>query len=570
MRTRTCLFRWLSSSLLASLIIIPLSWVALPQSRTLDPVAIVVTAFDDGFVQDGKCSLREAVQAANIDQAVDACTAGSGADTISLAAGTYRLTRAGANEDQNQTGDLDILADLKLQGAGAARTIVDGGMLDRVLHIGPGAEVALNDLTVTNGAAPAAATGQAGNPGGGVLNEGDLALRHCKVSRNVAGAGSRDGGHDGGHGGGIFNQGSAIVAFCEISENTAGAGTDVGTGDGGRGGRGGGIFNAGVLTLTLSSVLTNTAGAGGKSQNVMDFGGIGGAGGGIANAGSLVVEQSRIGANRSGRSATRPGAEGGGIYNSGTITLLASTVDHNETVPGSTEISPPGIDGGSGGPGAGIFNAGTLLAQNCTISGNRTADGQLPGGGTHSYGGDGGDGAGIFNELRLVLDDCTVTENVTGAGAPAGPGGILPEGGRAGNGGGIFNAGTTTATVELRNVILAGNKTAGQGPECMGVVNSRNFNLILTIAGCARQGELDKNIVGQDPLLLPLGDYGGTTATHGLGVGSPAIDAGSCINSLGQVVGTDQRSQVRPQLVTCDIGAYEANYIVGFLPSIGR
>src|SRR4029453_4363971 len=49
---------------------------------------------------DADCSLREAVIAANSTPIT--------ADTISLPAGTYTLTRSGANEDAGSTGDLDI------------------------------------------------------------------------------------------------------------------------------------------------------------------------------------------------------------------------------------------------------------------------------------------------------------------------------------------------------------------------------------------------------------------------------------------------------------------------------
>ena len=53
-------------------------------------------------------SLREAIQAANTDLAVDACPAGGAADTMMVPAGVYLLTLAGAGEDGNATGDLDV------------------------------------------------------------------------------------------------------------------------------------------------------------------------------------------------------------------------------------------------------------------------------------------------------------------------------------------------------------------------------------------------------------------------------------------------------------------------------
>jgi CSLREA domain-containing protein len=46
---------------------------------------IVVNTDQDELNSDGDCSLREAIEASNTDTAVDACAAGSGADTITFA-----------------------------------------------------------------------------------------------------------------------------------------------------------------------------------------------------------------------------------------------------------------------------------------------------------------------------------------------------------------------------------------------------------------------------------------------------------------------------------------------------
>jgi uncharacterized protein (DUF2141 family) len=64
----------------------------------------------------------------------------------------------------------------------------------------------------------------------------------------------------------------------------------------------------------------------------------------------------------------------------------------------------------------------------------------------------------------------------------------------------------------------------------------------------------DTNIVGQDPLLHPLADYGGPTLTHAIKDGSPVIDAGSNPASLS----SDQRGTGFPRQVdTVDMGAVE-------------
>jgi hypothetical protein len=56
-----------------------------------------------------------------------------------------------------------------------------------------------------------------------------------------------------------------------------------------------------------------------------------------------------------------------------------------------------------------------------------------------------------------------------------------------------------------------------------------------------------------DPLLGPLANNGGTTRTHALLPGSPAIDAGFAIEGID----TDQRGQARNAGAAPDIGAYE-------------
>jgi len=53
----------------------------LPTAANADTI-INVNTTDDELNSDGDCSLREAIRAANSDAAVDACLAGSGADTI--------------------------------------------------------------------------------------------------------------------------------------------------------------------------------------------------------------------------------------------------------------------------------------------------------------------------------------------------------------------------------------------------------------------------------------------------------------------------------------------------------
>lgn len=71
------------SLLLLFILILPTPGGArsLDQARGSENILSVNTVVD-ASADDGKCSLREAIQAANTDTAVDTCPAGDGADTI--------------------------------------------------------------------------------------------------------------------------------------------------------------------------------------------------------------------------------------------------------------------------------------------------------------------------------------------------------------------------------------------------------------------------------------------------------------------------------------------------------
>lgn len=93
-----------------------------------------------------------------------------------------------------------------------------------------------------------------------------------------------------------------------------------------------------------------------------------------------------------------------------------------------------------------------------------------------------------------------------------------------------------------------------------GTVGTLAFNLIESTSNCFVTGPQSGNITGQDPSLGPLGNNGGSTQTHALLLGSPAIDAGApagCIDDLSNPLTIDQRGGQRPVNGICDIGAYE-------------
>jgi CSLREA domain-containing protein len=241
---------------------------------------VTKTADTNDGTCDSDCSLREAIIAAN---------ANAGADVITLPAGHYTLTIAGTNEDAGATGDLDIVGDLTINGAGASTTIVDGGGIDRVFHIVSAFTVIFNDLQIFNGFLPFA-------NGGGLLNEGTATLNNCIVGENAT---------PNGDGGGIYNDDTMTISGGVIAENAA------------TNGDGGGIYDNGVsITITNTTIAANLA-PGGDGAGVY-FNGV-----------DATMSQSAI----FGNSAS--GGDGGGIYaNGNTLNMTNCTIQGNDAFDG--------------------------------------------------------------------------------------------------------------------------------------------------------------------------------------------------------------------------------------------
>jgi len=425
---------------------------------------INVNTTDDELNNDGDCSLREAIRAANTDAAVDACPAGCGADTINLPAGTYNLTIAGAGEDAALTGDLDITQNLTINGAGAATTVIDGGGLDRVFHALSG-NVTFSNVTIRNG--------------------------------NVTGNGA---GIEYGSVG--FSGGTLTIQNATISGNTA-------TASGG----GANIFsgcNSCTINITNSTFDGNSTGDDGGGFHVRS-----------ANNVTVNITDSTFQNNTASDA-------GGALY----LPLSSSTIN----ITGSTFTGNTAGTGASGGAITGP-NVNVWNITNSTFSGNTAG----------ASGGAIAAANGTYN-----LNNLTITNNT----ADVAPGGF------AGNGGGI--SASSWVTVNVKNTIVAGNTDiGGQAPDCSGTLNSQGYNLIQNTAGCTIGGDPTGNITGQNPNLGPLAlNPPGTTATHALLAGSPAIDtANPAVPGSGgnACEATDQRGVARPQPTggDCDIGAFE-------------
>ncbi|GBC84338.1 hypothetical protein HRbin11_00763 [bacterium HR11] len=315
----------------------------------------------------------------------------------------------------------------------------------------------------------------------------------------------------------IFITGGGTITLGSTLPNiVSGAGTLTINGGGTIAISGGGSVRVMVVNSGANLTLQNITIANGKGSS-FDYGG------GISNAGTVTVTNSTF----AGNSAH---ILGGGIYNVGVMKIINSTFAGNSATGGGAirnnsilTVINSTFAGNSAGSGGAIENVGTITMTNCTVSGNSA-----------------GAGGGILNAGTLTMTNCTVSGNTSSGG------------------GGIHNVGT----LNLNNSIVANNVSNGGHPDIDGPVSSGDFNLIKDTTGTSLPPGSTHYITGQDPKLLPLGNYGGPTQTHALLGNSPAIDRGS--NDLakdpdGNPLTTDQRGSARVVNNTVDMGASEAN-----------
>lgn len=158
---------------------------------------VTKTADTNDGICDSDCSLREATIAANSN---------TGADTISIPAGTYTLNIAGSEENASATGDLDITDPVKIQGAGSGQTIIQAGAnsassIDRVFEILPPSTSSTNPLDVTMSGLTIrygrVSTGSGFNDSGAGINAKvgttSLTLNNVTVSNNESADGNGGG-----------------------------------------------------------------------------------------------------------------------------------------------------------------------------------------------------------------------------------------------------------------------------------------------------------------------------------------------------------------------------------------
>lgn len=296
---------------------------------------------------------------ATVEAAVDAAPAGA---TVTIGAGAY-------------AGQISITKDVTIAGAGAGQTILTGGA--PIVTIAAGSTATISGVTVSG------AVG--GILGGGIHNEGTLALRSCTVSGNSASTG-----------GGIYNATGASVTLtdCTVSGNSAG--------------NGGGIYSiggGGSVALTNTTVSGNSASGNG--------------GGVFTGTGSVQSVDSTVSGNTAG-------SEGGGVFsNGGSLSATGGAVAGNSALVGggvynlggTASLAGGGLSSNTAALGGGLYNtnAGSAALSTETVASNSAS---LYGGGIYTASG-----------TTLSVTGSSLTGNKAGAA-----------------GGAVYKAGTVTAT----------------------------------------------------------------------------------------------------------------------------
>ena len=274
--------------------------------------AIVVNSAGDTTADDGACTLREAVTAANTDTASGAsageCGKGFEADTITFDGGLSGSTiTLGGSE-------IAITSPIAMTGPGSDSLTVSGNNASRIFLIdgqSSGATVSIEDVTLTAGAAAS---------GGAIYNRESLTLTRVALTGNTATA----------RGGAIQQQsgGSTTIVESDLSGNVASSGY------------GGAAYAMGApISITDSTLTGNSARLGGALY----------ATGGSA---TLSISNSTLADNTAGNA-------GGAVYGAyaALVTLDSSTLSDNTAA-------------NRGGAVALYYNGATARATDTTFSAN--------------------------------------------------------------------------------------------------------------------------------------------------------------------------------------------------------
>lgn len=496
---------------------------------------ITVTTTDDTIADDGHCSLREALVAAQTNKAYHGCPAGSstGVDTITMWASGQAYSVASAYTPLTGAVTIDGRGGyFYLSPAAANFFVVNGGTTtlknmtltgagDTAIQVNNGATLALTSVSISSNS-PSDAF---------LVNSGSKVIVTASTvsSNSTSGLGT------------FYSvAGSVTVTNSVFSANSASAGaslysvsgtttTVTGTSfSGDHATLGGSIFQGGgKLTVTSSTFDGDTADSGGAIQasgvvttldRVTISHSTASMGGGIYMSGST---NTIVGSHFDSNSATT----GGSIYVSGSLTMRTSLIERSAAT-------------GPTGPGGGVYAAGTAKVYASTFLSNVAGYGagiyvngpsSVFANDTFSANTAAQQGGAMFVSSPVSIDNSTISKNLTG-GSNAGAGLYL-----------------NVAGSSLRNSIVAGNLSAGVESDVAGSLGTNDTNVIGPVASL-------------DTFLDPAGPKanGGPTPTTRIYkvANSPFVNKGKATVCAGaNVGGKDQRGVTRPS--ACDIGAME-------------
>lgn len=437
----------------------------------------------------------------SLRQAVVDANENAGTDQISFdssVSGTLNLV----------SGPLELLDSVSVKGPGQALLTVDAGGSSEIFVVSDSApvsaiEVSVSDLTLSN--ATTAILAEVG------FMDLAVTVTDSTISGSVENGVSVSS---------YFAESMLRVSNSTLSKNGSDAISVAGSPYSG----GNGAVLEGVALLDNGGAGVDNSGAGVKISNSEirgnSIGLLGGAarnyfGGGFNITDTIIADSEEEGVVLG--HSDHLNLERSSITGSGGAGVVASNFFVSATIRAST-IS----DNGEGGVDFGIRDNELTIA-NSTLSQNRNGFGVR----FYSYQG------------NASIQNSTITGNGSG---------------------GVYGDGIESA-LEVSNSIIAGNGSSG-GTDLSGEGAFTVHHSLIQQPGDSRVFESapGSNIIGEDPLLGPLQENGGSTLTHALLVGSPAIDQGEDATCPE----TDQRGVTRPQdgnadrLAICDMGAYEA------------
>jgi uncharacterized repeat protein (TIGR01451 family) len=508
------------------------------------------------------CTLREAVQASdNV----------GGANTITVPAGSYKLTladTASGQTDNPEVGDMDVKSGVTLtvSGAGSASTTINANQIDRAFAVESGGSLSISGLTVENGAQPnvgqASADSISPGEGGAFYNDGALSISNSVLtgdSAEYAGVVYADTsatstsvtnstvtGNSSNEDGGFayINSGSLSLSGDTVTHNQ-------GDSDGGA------IYDdessgtPGPVTITASTVSNNVAESDGGAGYFYDTGlltitnsTLDGNSNDDSEGGAIDMDGSLDIAVSGSTFADNAGDEGGAIYVDGSSTTALESIT-TSTFVGNLALDSEG--------GAIYDDEGDLTVSRSTFSGNDASDE----GGAFYY--DSDDGLALTNDTfdgnqadeggAINLDATASTGTIT----------LLNDTiarNTAYEGGGIYDpehANTIENTIVAEND--GGSSTSGGG-DCYGTAAtdnaaSKDIGGNIDSDGSCFSSSVTGDHIDVNPDLGTLANNGGALQTDAPLTGSPAI--ADAIHSA--CPSTDELGVTRP--TACDSGAYQ-------------